>query len=428
MFPKLVSSALFAVVLASGQGVTAFGASSPAPDRAAGIAAAQSRSAAAGLALGLGSGEKLVVKDVIVDPDGSTHVRYNRTFAGLRVIGGDLVSDQDKAGKLKSVSWNASPNLAVSSTTPKLSLAAAKATGATKAASVQKTRSASAGELVVFAGDASPKAIPKLAYDVVTEGVRADQTPSRLHTIVDANTGATLQTWDEIQNGTGNGIFVGTVPIGTTAGAKYSMTDAVGNYTTDLNGSTSGTGTTFTDADDIWGNGAVSNRASAGVDAHYGAGKTGAAPKLVIGSLTGTLFTAPSEPRRPSQNPQRAESKLDVIYASSTIKVLVKCLSRSPRSADSPDDVACADLPQRYAALAPGGAGTAYDVVGWRGLTGDPEPGIRSCWRTRGDAGPCRSRPASGPSRPPTTFRRPRATPCPHLRGPPPRCGTPPSR
>jgi len=54
------------------------------------------------------------------------------------------------------------------------------------------------------------------------------------------------------------------------------MRDLVGNYTTDLNGSTSTTaaGTTFTDADNIWGNGAVSDRASAGVDAHYGAGKT----------------------------------------------------------------------------------------------------------------------------------------------------------
>src|SRR5665811_2258287 len=149
MFPMLVSSALFAVVLASGQGVTAFGAPSPAPDRAAGIAAAQSRSAAAGLALGLGSGEKLVVKDVIVDSDGSTHVRYNRTFDGLRVIGGALVSHLDKAGKLKSVTWNASPNVAVSSTTPKLSLAAAKAAGAQKATSVQKTITANQGELVV---------------------------------------------------------------------------------------------------------------------------------------------------------------------------------------------------------------------------------------------------------------------------------------
>jgi Zn-dependent metalloprotease len=73
---------------------------------------------------------------------------------------------------------------------------------------------------------------------------------------------------------------VGTVLIGTTAGATigsgFSMRDPVGNLTTDLQGSTSAfaTGTTFADADDIWGNGAVTDRASAGVDAHYGAEKT----------------------------------------------------------------------------------------------------------------------------------------------------------
>ncbi|NMM24950.1 MAG: M4 family metallopeptidase [Phycicoccus sp.] len=285
MYPKLISSALVTVVLTCGPALAAFGASSPVPPtpkKAAGIAAAQADSAAAGRALGLGAGEKLVVKDVITDPDGSTHVRYDRTFNGLRVIGGDLVSHQDKAGKVKSVSWNASLKVAVSSMTPRLSLASAKAAGAKKSASLQKTTTSSAGELVVFAGD-SPKASPRLAYDVVTEGFRADQTPSRMHTIVDATTGATLRTWDEIQNGTGNGIYVGTVVIGTTPGSGYSMTDAVANYITDLNGATSGTGATFTDADDIWGNGTVSDRASAGVDAQYGSEKTFDYFKNVLG-------------------------------------------------------------------------------------------------------------------------------------------------
>jgi hypothetical protein len=83
--------------------------------------------------------------------------------------------------------------------------------------------------------------------------MRADQAPSRLHTIVDASTGATLESFDEIENGTGNGIFVGSVTVGTTAGASWSMR-RVGNDTTDLNGSTSTTaaGTTFTDADNVW--------------------------------------------------------------------------------------------------------------------------------------------------------------------------------
>jgi Zn-dependent metalloprotease len=52
------------------------------------------------------------------------------------------------------------------------------------------------------------------------------------------------------------------------------MRDSIGNYTTDLKNRTSGSGTTFADADNIWGNFTVSDRASAGVDAHYGAEMT----------------------------------------------------------------------------------------------------------------------------------------------------------
>src|SRR4029079_6737796 len=98
-------------------------------------------------------------------------------FNGLRVIGGDFVSHRDKTGTVKKVSWNTSQKVAVASMTVKVALASAKATGARKAASVQKSTSASTGEKVVYAGGATPK----LAYDILTEGVQADQTPSRLH-------------------------------------------------------------------------------------------------------------------------------------------------------------------------------------------------------------------------------------------------------
>jgi Zn-dependent metalloprotease len=268
--------AVAGVVAVGGQGVTAYGASSGSLTRAQGVEAEQSASALAAQALGLGAGESLVVKDVIKDTDSSTHVRYNRTFNGLRVIGGDLVSHRDKAGAVKSVSWNSSGKVAVASMTPKVALASAKVAGARTASAERATTSATKGEMVVYAGGATPK----LAYDVLTEGVKADQTPSRLHTIVDADTGATLSTWDEIVKGTGDGIFVGKVAFGTAAGLTaaggFSMRDLAGNITTDLNGSTSdfATGTTFTDVDDIWGNGLASDRASAAVDAQYGAGKT----------------------------------------------------------------------------------------------------------------------------------------------------------
>ncbi|HEX7536161.1 MAG TPA: M4 family metallopeptidase [Dermatophilaceae bacterium] len=243
--------ALLAVAVAGGQGAPAVGAPGPAPspvsNRVASIAAEQSRAVSAGQALGLGAGERLIVKDVITDPDGTTHVRYNRTFDGLRVIGGDLVSHRARSGKIKSVSWNAAHTVAVASTTPRISLASARAAGAQRAASVQKTTSATKGELVVYSfSGTSRKPDSRLAYDVLTNGVRADQTPSKLHTIVDANTGATLLSFDEIKDGTGNGTMVGPVTVGTTAGPPWSMRDTVGSYTTDLNGLTSGSSDGFT--------------------------------------------------------------------------------------------------------------------------------------------------------------------------------------
>src|SRR5919107_4339010 len=59
--------------------------------RARTMSAEQQRAAAMARALGLDARESLRVRDVIRDADGSTHVRYDRAFSGLRVIGGDLV-------------------------------------------------------------------------------------------------------------------------------------------------------------------------------------------------------------------------------------------------------------------------------------------------------------------------------------------------
>jgi Zn-dependent metalloprotease len=281
---------LLAVLISGPQGAVAFGAPlappkpSPASGRSLQLAAARAGAVLAGKSIGLGVGEKLIAKDVITDGDGSTHVRYDRTFDGLRVIGGDLVTHREKSGKLRSISWNRAHQVSVASTTPRLSVASASAAGQRKASLAQKATASSTTELVVYAGGSgSGKSLPKLAFDVRTDGVRADQTPSRLHTIVDAANGTVLASFDEIETGAGNGIHVGSVTIGTTGSTgSFSMVDSpAGNRTTDLNGI--GTdenifpttpGTTFTDADDSWGNGAVSDRASAGVDAQYGAEKT----------------------------------------------------------------------------------------------------------------------------------------------------------
>ena len=232
-------------------------------------AAEQSRAAASAQTLGLDAAEKLIVKYVVKDADGWTHVRYDRTYNGLRVVGGDLVSHKDASGTVRAVTWNLGKNIKPATMTPAIPASTARQAGLR--ASNARDEKASAGELVIFMTTKGPR----LAYEVVTEGIKADQTPTRLHTIVDATTGATLTSWDEIENGTGYGIFVGTVSLATSGSSgSYTMRDSHGNYATDLNQATSGTGTTFTDSDDVWGNGYQSNRQSAAVDAHYGAGKT----------------------------------------------------------------------------------------------------------------------------------------------------------
>ena len=262
---RLTSGVAFGAVIAAALAIPAATADAQPQSAANGsnaVAAEQSRAAQTGRALGLTDAQGLTVKAVVVDADGSRHVRYERTFRGLRVIGGDFVVAKDAAGATRHVYWNASGKVAVASTSPKVPAPGGR------------------GDLVVYAAQGTPR----LAWDVLTTGVQADQTPSRLHTITDAVTGAALDSYDEVVTGTGNSMYSGSVTLNTTSsGSSWLLKDAVGNYTTDLNGATTGTGTQFTDADNIWGTGTVASRQTAGVDAEFGAEQTFAYYKNVQG-------------------------------------------------------------------------------------------------------------------------------------------------
>ncbi|MFJ2115730.1 MULTISPECIES: M4 family metallopeptidase [unclassified Streptomyces] len=248
--------------------------------RVAAIKDAQADTASEAKSLGLGAQEKLVVRDVIKDADGTVHTRYERTYAGLPVLGGDLVVHETAAGA-DSVTKAVTARISVPSTTPEVAPSTAKAT-ALKAASAEKTDSAAtdkAPRKVVWAADGKPV----LAWEALVEGVQPDGTPSKLQVITDAVTGKELFRNEEIETGTGTGDYNGTVTLGTTKGTStYSLTDGArgGHKTYDLNqGTSSGTGTLFTDADDVWGGG----RQSAAVDAHYGAATTWDFYKNVLG-------------------------------------------------------------------------------------------------------------------------------------------------
>ncbi|MFJ8474715.1 M4 family metallopeptidase [Kitasatospora sp. NPDC094011] len=237
--------------------------------RAALIASANQQTTSLAQALGLDGKEQLVTKDVVQDANGGRHLRYERTYAGLPVLGGDLIVHQDAAGATKSVTKASEAALAGVDTTP--AVAAPKAKEAALAA--EQGSVDGAPRLVVWAAEGTPK----LAWETVVNGRESDGTPSKLHVVTDAKTGAVLSTADGIKRGTGTGVFVGTVPLTTTqSGSTYSLKDASrgGQYTTDMANGTSGNGTLFSKSSDTWGNGQASNRESAAVDAQYGAAAT----------------------------------------------------------------------------------------------------------------------------------------------------------
>ncbi|MCG5448334.1 M4 family metallopeptidase [Micromonospora hortensis] len=218
------------------------------------------------------SAESYRVHSTKLDASGAAHTRYTRTYRGLRVYGGDFVIHTAPNGTYAGSSVGLAAPLTLA-TSARTSAAAAK-----KAASDQFAgRAEAVGTPELFVDASSGQG--RLAWETVVSGWQPDgQTPSRLHVITDATTGAAVGAYDEIESvsGTGNSLYSATVSIDTTlSGSTYQLVDpSHGNGSTcDMNNGTSSC-TTFTDADNTWGTGATSNRQSAGVDAHFGAAKT----------------------------------------------------------------------------------------------------------------------------------------------------------
>ncbi|MGV9284512.1 M4 family metallopeptidase [Streptomyces sp. NPDC003730] len=246
--------------------------------RSALIQEQQAGAAAAARELGLGAKEKLVVKDVVKDHDGTVHTRYERTYAGLPVLGGDLVVHRSKSGATEGVTKATRAAVEVATVTPKVKAAKAEqqALSAAKDAGSSKTAADSAPRKVIWAAEGKPV----LAYETVVGGLQDDGTPNELHVITDAATGAKLYEHQGIETGSGKSLYSGTVELGTTkSGSSYQLYDTGrgGHKTYNLARKTSGTGTLFTDADDAWGTGTASSDPqdqTAAVDAAYGAQTT----------------------------------------------------------------------------------------------------------------------------------------------------------
>ena len=224
----------------------------------------------------------------LTDADGTTHTRMARTYDGLPVLGGDLVVHQSGAGAWEGVSQTLDAPI-TTATAPAVSAAAAATKALAKAPATRDITGAArqSSRLVVDATSGTGR----LAWEVVTGGTQEDGTPSRLATYVDAASGKVLWREQQIQtvDGSGQTLYSGTVPLSVTkSGTTYQLkNDGVrGNtYTTDMKNKSDSyacqllgigcsAGTLITSSTTTFGNGATSNRASAGTDAQYGSNET----------------------------------------------------------------------------------------------------------------------------------------------------------
>jgi Zn-dependent metalloprotease len=282
------------------------------------VKAARAAADAHASATGVSQGDELSAQDVMIDPEGARHVRFVRTHQGMPVLGGDLVVHLTE--KLAYAGVTRAAGHTVKTATAEARLSARQAEE--KAATVAKG-DAGIAELVLDARDGAST----LAYrvrvsdsgttesgsrtvvvDAVTGKVRSNTPdsdeflspqlietlrkrgekldPATTGTVSDsagltANTATGATRYPVKASGTGTSLFVGKVPLTTTQTARRSflLKDPTrwGTETRDAKGQeleNFARGKKFTSTTNKWGNGAVSSRASAAVDAQYGVTKT----------------------------------------------------------------------------------------------------------------------------------------------------------
>ena len=212
--------------------------------------------------------DQYVARDVVVDGDGTEHVRFDRTYAGLPVIGGDLVvHSRDGRYKSTSVTQGAALNL---STRPTLKAADAIVLAGAEFGSDFVGMPAST--LVVYARG---RGAARLAWQVDMLNEQADMTY-----MVDAQNGRILERWSNrhtaATGGTAKTLYSGNVALTTNSiVGGYEMRDPSrgGGYTID--GSNSRTsGQIYKDSDNTWGDNTVADKATAAADAQYGVSVT----------------------------------------------------------------------------------------------------------------------------------------------------------
>ncbi|MCE7549685.1 M4 family metallopeptidase [Streptomyces thermodiastaticus] len=293
-------------------------ASSAGTSAAAVVDAARAAAFAHASATGVGKGDALRAEDVMLDPEGARHVRFQRSHDGMPVLGGDLVVHLDRHLAYTGVTRAAHHTVEPATTTARLTPAQAAA----EAASAVGGQAGTARLVVDARGGASA-----LAYQVHVTGRAGDTGTGSRTVVVDAVTGkvrsttsdsdeflspklldtlrasgqalrpdtapltvgarrpvpysSSVATYPRTAAGSGTSLFVGTVPLTTTqtGASSYLLKDPTrhGTETRDAKNRLTenfSTGTPITNATNTWGNGTVSDRTTAAVDAQWGITET----------------------------------------------------------------------------------------------------------------------------------------------------------
>jgi Zn-dependent metalloprotease len=206
---------------------------------------------------------------------GLFYVPYERTYAGLPVVGGDFVLVVDGAGQHVFHSVAQERPIDIPSITPTLSQAAAEAIATQRLRSVTRVEGT---QLVVNALGATAR----LAWESTVDGFGANGI-SRLTVDVDALTGSVLREQEHVQYGSGTSAWNGPNPVTlktTLSGSTFLMRDPT---VTGLSCQDAANNTTFSGSDDLWGNGNATNRETGCVDALFGAQVEDRMLKQVLG-------------------------------------------------------------------------------------------------------------------------------------------------
>lgn len=282
-----VQASLLCLAIASALAVASAPADAAAPLKSAVIARADALVGNNATLVRRANADAFIARDVIVDANGTEHVRFDRTYNGLPVIGGDMVV-HSRNGKLSGISQTLS-----SAARPALRGKVSRDQAIVEAGAHFGSRfiGVPSARTVIYALNTAPV----LAHEVIFNGIKADQTPTEMHYFVDAANGRILNQWDGVHTakpgpgnggsctgaapsvGTGNSLTEGSGPINTTqCGSTFQMKDMTrgGGATHNMAMMTTGMGSIFTSTTNIWGNNLLNNAQTVAVDAHYGISMT----------------------------------------------------------------------------------------------------------------------------------------------------------